>query len=252
VHCDATATALSRPTLSSLGQGEDSIQPGRALILSGFSLGTSQGSVRVRLPNGSSATVSIDSWTPSLVTGTLDGSISGVRDGDAQVVVQRSDNVLSNALTVHFVAAREIVQVPNSLVTISSCGDAAVETFCLASTSRAGSRFDFGQLLGGFLEHAAMDHTASFSGFHQNFWDDFGAAGDDQYDVTVPAGWVIDHFDPGVRTATAGVVQRFTKTDASPMRSIVRVDWSLPGGAQTLFYGGWFFAAGPRGVPLVP
>jgi hypothetical protein len=93
------------------------------------------------------------------------------------------------------------------------------------------------------------DAAASFSGYHQNYWDDGGCAGMDQYELRLPDGWVIDSFDPGVRS-TVNATFRATSPIAGRRVGSVIVDWGLTGGDAHIFYGGWFFAAGPVGVPL--
>jgi len=249
VPCTSSgATALNRPTLTEVLPS--SMEPGQALMISGFALGASPGAVRLRLPNGTAASVTVTSWTPFTVTGTLDGGISGVSDGNAQVVVQRSDNVLSNALTVPFVAARQIVQVPPSLVSITTCSDAAVTTVCHASTLVTGTRVDFGRVFEGHV-YNSYDPTASFSGLHRNYWDDFGCSGADQYAVRLPAGWVVDSFHPSVGLAQGATFHASVPPTGRSAASVV-ANWTLAGGDSVIFYGGWFFAAGPRGMPLAP
>lgn len=248
ISCGPNLGTLIRPTLNGISPA--SISPGQLLMIDGSFLGAAPGRVQFRLPGGVFGNVAVTSWTQFSVTGTLDPAISGLRDGDAQVVVQRSDNVMSNAISIHFVAARQVVQVPRSFVTVSACGDDAVSRNCYASNDIRGTRFDYAVTFGAADEpFLPADPSASFSGFHQNYWDDGGCTGRDQYDLRLPEGWVIASFAPGVRSTLNATFHASPPIAGRRVGSVV-VDWSLTGGEAHIFYGGWFFAAGPRGIPL--
>ncbi|HET9793625.1 MAG TPA: hypothetical protein VFS34_04110 [Thermoanaerobaculia bacterium] len=256
IGCGASPSAFARPTLNEVAP--QTVQPGQMLMISGSFLGASPGVVRIRLPEPpvrlgvprlAEPSFHVASWTPFAVTGTLEEGISGFPDGDAQIVVQRSDNVFSNAVAIQFVAAREVVAVPRSYVTVSACGDDAVSRNCLASNDIQGTRYDFATFGAAAEPLLPADSSASFSGFHQNYWDDGGCAGMDQYDIRLPDGWIIDSFFPGVRS-TVNATFRSTAPFAGRRVGSVIVDWGLTGGDAHIFYGGWFFADGPRGLSL--
>jgi hypothetical protein len=254
ISCTQTATTQLRPTLTEVTP--TSVSPGQMLMISGYFLGSSPGIVRFRLqPFGGARQLAnwtpftVTSWTSFSVTVTLDERVSGFPDEDAQVVVQRADNVLSNAITVHFVAAREVVPVPRSLVTVSACGDDAVSRNCLASNDIQGTRYDWATFGAAAEPILPSDASASFSGFHQNYWDDGGCMGRDQFDLRLPQGWVIDSFAPGVRSTSNATFHASPPISGRRVGSVV-VDWGLTGGDAHIFYGGWFYAAGPRGVPI--
>ncbi|HET9793623.1 MAG TPA: hypothetical protein VFS34_04100 [Thermoanaerobaculia bacterium] len=257
VPCAATATAFLRPTLS--GSPSDSVQPGQVLMVSGFSLGTSPGSIRMRLPNGSPANVTVTSWSPFAVTGTLDDSITGVRDGDAQVIVQRSDNVLSNALAIHFRARREETLVPPRYVSVVSCADAAVVTQCDASNHVYTERIDFARIFGGSLRLPDQPlGDAAYSGRHENFWDDFGASGTDSIAFDLPEGFAINATTIGAASGSDAIDNsRFhngsihtTLPAAGTQRGTIRVDWRIGGGSGAIDYDGILLADGPAGIEL--
>jgi len=246
-----TATAL-RPTLSEVTPG--SVRPGQMLMIAGSFLG-SAGTVQFRLPLPPRAILTpyprfhVESWTPFAVTGWLDDAVSGFLDGEAQVVVQRSDHVFSNAVSIRFVAVHEIVPVPRERVTVTSCGDDAVSRNCLASNAIQGTRYDFATFTAAAEPVLPADPSASFSGFHQNYWDDGGCSGIDQYDVRLPDGFVIHSFTPGVRSTLNATFRSSDPGTGGRVGSVV-VDWALTGGDAHIFYGGWFLADGPRGVSL--
>lgn len=255
VGCGMISPARLRPSLTSVTPV--TVSPGNVIRIEGLFLGEAGGIVRMRLPlppNVGGALhlepFRVTRWTPFSVEGTLDGNLSGVLDGDAQIVVLRSDNVLSNAVTVHFIAQRDVVAVPNAFVTVASCGDDAVSRNCLASNDIRGTRYDwslFGSAAGDPVLPA--DPTASFSGFHQNYWDDGGCAGMDEYELRLPEGWVIHSFTPRVRSTLNATFRSSVPIAGRRVGSVI-VDWGLTGGDAHVFYDGWFLADGPRGISL--
>lgn len=256
IGCGLLPGVLWRPALTGATR---SVGPGQMLTISGSFLGSSAGSVRVRLPNGSPASVMVTSWTSSVVTGTLDPRISGVGDGDAQVVVQRADSVMSNSLTVHFVAWRDRQLVPPRYVTVLTCADAAVITQCDASNHIFSERIDFARIGGGSLRSPGQPAgDASYSGDHVNFWDDFGASGTDRIRFDLPEGFVLDPESLAIvsdafATSEGRNASVHTTLPAAGTRSgTITVGWSLNGGNSEMPYGGILMASGPIGIPLAP
>lgn len=69
-------------------------------------------------------------WADGAVLGQIPGNIAGVMDGTATLAVWRSDGVKSDPVSVKFTAARDLVVLPMSDVTVKSCSSKGDANLC--------------------------------------------------------------------------------------------------------------------------
>lgn len=118
------APCPSRPP--GLGSVQGTLQPGGVVVLRGLCFGDAQGKVRMygAFP-GAYVLLQVNLWTDGGVAATVPADLTGVVDQTARLQLVRSDSRASNQRNAGFVARRETVQLPASLVQTTSCGNLA-------------------------------------------------------------------------------------------------------------------------------
>lgn len=223
--------AVAMPNLGGIVAPTPRIEPDGVHILYGTGFGMTSGKVKITLPSGKLASGQVMLWTDRLIF-TKVPAISGEVDGTSQVQIETSGHLLSNKVSVPFVATRDVVTLP-------------------------WSRF----------QGSCADPWGSWDYCHPFFAASFGAghysaccfSGDDDTDVfwTTDAlvnGWLVKDYkleDPSVFNDPDLVndgnynVSSFSAKGATTAKIVV--DWSNPLWGF-LDYWGYVTIVGPKGV----
>jgi hypothetical protein len=194
----------SPPGLASL---TGAAQPGGILILKGRCFGSAQGQVRMygAFP-GRYVSLKIDMWADVGVAATVPPDLSGVLDQTARLQIVRADGSASNEEKMAFIARRESLQVPTSLVQLVRCSSGQDCT---------------GQV--------GLDGRTAVSAFHVYTDDSEGPAfssgvpgGNDTWQVRVGNGWALNTLELG---NAFGSFQVSGFDQGPPDSAAFKIDW---------------------------
>ena len=269
--CAITGCPFAPPVLQSMDSGSV-VSPGGKVILQGARFNSSDGNpgqIVLKLGNRFPMTVinlgntgpsvyrqpyverqlTVLGWADGHVFGQIPADISGVTDGPATLEIWRSDGSKSTPLIVHFTAARDLVVLPISDVTMKSCANTADGNLCDQWS-------DSSQL--SIPAHAGFGAFSIF-GQHAMFIPSktqTQAKGTDTYSFSLKNGWRLDdsyQFENGIwnnyvcQSDSPNEDFRNSKPNSyMPTSSDVTVDWMA---GCDLQYSISLHVTGPKGVP---
>lgn len=115
-----TATACAKPL--TIGTPRGTLTPGGLVYVRGCDLGSTRGELRMAGRfSGGLVKLEIQEWTPKVVIAVVPGDLRGVDDQPVRLQIAQRDGKLSNEQSAQFVARRETVLLPESLIANTNC-----------------------------------------------------------------------------------------------------------------------------------
>jgi hypothetical protein len=203
------------------------VRPGYMIGVFGGYFGERPGRVILQIGAATYFLTDLD-WHSGSIAGRVPGSISGVADGPASLIVERADGMRSNSWSVNFVARREVRLIPGGEFRVDSCSDEGDSNWCSIG-------YPGGPSFGGY--HSSIFVIAAA-----------GESGTDQFSIALANGWRFHELEwsHGLDEDRPSWTIRGRETDHPSFH----VGWSNPPGIDVRFYYGFrLYIVGPVGVP---
>jgi hypothetical protein len=203
------------------------VRPGYMIGVFGGYFGERPGRVILQIGAATYFLTDLD-WHSGSIAGRVPGSISGVADGPASLIVERADGMRSNSWSVNFVARREVRLIPGGEFRVDSCSDEGDSNWCSIG-------YPGGPSFGGY--HSSIFVIAAA-----------GESGTDQFSIALANGWRFHELE--YSHGNRDTPPTWNIRAGGPTSPHIQVHWRNPGGWDvSIMYGFRLYIVGPVGVP---
>lgn len=197
--------------------------PGGTISIRGCDLGSRRGELRMlgRFADGA-VQLAIVEWTPQVVVASVPGDLRGVEDQAVRIQLVTHDGKALKEQAVQFLARREVLELPESLVTNTNCAHPQ-PALC---------------------EWTTMDRARWAAGGH---WGLDSQRGRDEWRLYIGPSWQLERIEFRLLPGSSEPVAQ----PRAPAQQLVTVDWEsadIGAGYYKAHHALRFFVTGPAGV----